>query len=308
MNYDESDDNLGNLRQDQWLRCQCGAEFLYSVRDQAFYARMQFTPPRSCKACRQIRKAQHAVRSLLLALVVLGSAAPVQAAIAVVAQTCKASTDNNTVTTDAINSTGANLIVIVKTMASNGTLHPTDSKSNTWTALTAGSVLGGALTQIYFAASPTVGSGHTFTLTETSRDPTLCILALSGAAAAPFDQETGANSAFGLTGQPGSVTPAEANSLIVQGVGFHTAQAAGISINGGYVFGGDADDYTDFAAEHKGTGLAYLIQTTATATNPTWTAGSQNTTFVMRAAVFKAAGAAPSGPPKGSLMLMGVGL
>ena len=36
----------------------CQTPFLYTEADQAFYAEKQFTPPKRCKACRQVRKDQ----------------------------------------------------------------------------------------------------------------------------------------------------------------------------------------------------------------------------------------------------------
>lgn len=49
-------DNEGE-GQDQVLKCSdCGAEFSFSGRDQAFYRERGFSPPRRCKTCRQKRK------------------------------------------------------------------------------------------------------------------------------------------------------------------------------------------------------------------------------------------------------------
>lgn len=42
---------------DQTLVCvDCQNEFTFSERDQAFYAQKQFTAPKRCKACRDIKK------------------------------------------------------------------------------------------------------------------------------------------------------------------------------------------------------------------------------------------------------------
>lgn len=42
---------------DEWLRCQdCGDEFLYSTRDQEFYAEKGFTEPKRCIPCRKAKK------------------------------------------------------------------------------------------------------------------------------------------------------------------------------------------------------------------------------------------------------------
>jgi len=43
--------------QDQLLNCSdCGAEFAFTGRDQAFYRERGFAPPRRCRNCRQKRK------------------------------------------------------------------------------------------------------------------------------------------------------------------------------------------------------------------------------------------------------------
>jgi hypothetical protein len=45
--------------QDKILNCRdCPAEFVFTAREQAFYAENNYTPPRGCKPCRDARKAQ----------------------------------------------------------------------------------------------------------------------------------------------------------------------------------------------------------------------------------------------------------
>jgi len=42
---------------DQHLTCaDCGHDFVWSAKDQAFYAEKGFSAPRRCKDCRQARK------------------------------------------------------------------------------------------------------------------------------------------------------------------------------------------------------------------------------------------------------------
>jgi hypothetical protein len=77
-----------------------------------------------------------------------------------------ASANNDTVTTSAIDTSGANLLVAVAAFLNNITANPTlsDSKSNTWTLIH--SRIHSILEVRIYAAigSPTVGSGHTITL------------------------------------------------------------------------------------------------------------------------------------------------
>jgi len=38
--------------------CDCGKDFVFRSKDQEFFSRMNFTDPRRCKPCRDIKKAQ----------------------------------------------------------------------------------------------------------------------------------------------------------------------------------------------------------------------------------------------------------
>ena len=46
---------------DQMLKCVgCGKEFLWSASEQKFFHERQFTQPKRCKLCREIRRAKAA--------------------------------------------------------------------------------------------------------------------------------------------------------------------------------------------------------------------------------------------------------
>ena len=172
-------------------------------------------------------------------------------------------------TTGAIDTSGANFLVVIisdYSAAALGTL--SDSKSNTWTALTTyqdGGV--NSRTKIYYSINPTVGSAHTFTYTGSALYPTIMAASFSGVdTTAPFDVENGeASSVPATSSQPGSVTPSQNNELLVFGVclGASTTNYSddigtpieNMNWNGGVANGGAMD---------------YQIQTTATARNPTW--------------------------------------
>lgn len=195
--------------------------------------------------------------------------------------------DSSTVTTAAINTTGANLIVVTAVFyAPGGSLTLTDSKGNTWTALTRRDSGSGVGSTLYYCFNPTVGSGHTFT--GTNNYPLLGVLSFSGADTSPFDVEAGTTGS-GSTIQPGSVTPSTANNIIVSGVGAGMTSGA-ISIDG---------SFTEPNAEAVGAAFqvscAYLIQTSATAQNPTWTIPSGGYGSSAGNAVFKATGGGGGG-------------
>ena len=122
-------------------------------------------------------------------------------AIGVVASTGKAGTQNG-VTSNAIDTTGANLIVLA--VSYYGGLGNTliagevsDSKGNTWTALTNRGSNNAGNVRLFYCSNPTVGSGHTFTASDSGGGgtyPSLFAIALSGAkTSSPFDLENGSN-------------------------------------------------------------------------------------------------------------------
>ncbi len=193
-------------------------------------------------------------------------------------------------TTSSVDSTGGNLIVVAVASYEPSTA-PTvsDSKGNTYNALTAQIVSGLHRIQLFYAEGATVGSGHTFTVTGSTSYASISVNVFSGAkASSAFDQQNGAGSG-GSPLSTGSVTPTEDNEVVVAGISMDSAPSA-LSINGGfstpavvYFAGGSA----------YGVGSAYLIQTTATAANPawSWTGGSNETAAI---ATFKAAAAGGS--------------
>lgn len=189
-------------------------------------------------------------------------------AIAPVASTIAGAASGASVTTTAQNTTGANLIVVsIAFYTGPGTgVTVTDSLSNTWTALTA-HTSSNHQTRQYYCVNPTTGASHTFTLTGPSGfSPNISMIAVSGAAASPYESDTGANSGSSsvTTIQPGSLTPAENGDLLVSGL--VSGNGASQAIN---------DSFTAVVAGTGsgavGGGLGYLIQATAAAINPTWT-------------------------------------
>lgn len=208
-------------------------------------------------------------------------------AIALVASTSGVGTDSS-VTSGSIDTTGANLLVM--NIAVDGGATPTiaDSKGNTWNALTSSTLTVKNL--MYYSIPTSVGSGHTFSNTGASNYCSLEVETFSGVHATPVDQQNGATGTGSATLATGSVTPSEDGELVIAGLGFN-ASGTTITINGGFTkthevnFGG---------GNNYGSAMAYLIQTTATAANPTWTRGANVDAMAARIVTFKAA--ASSGP------------
>lgn len=165
-------------------------------------------------------------------------------------------------TTSALNTTGANLIVVVAAYDSAATL--SDSLGNTWNGLTAYSHGSDNYTKIWYCYAPTVGSAQTFTLSISYGY--LAVAAFSGATTTPFDIENGAYTTGGVSLQTGSITPSIDNELIISGLCFGGNSSAP-SVDSGMTI---TDSTTASQNVSYGGALAYKIQTTAAAINPTW--------------------------------------
>lgn len=217
-------------------------------------------------------------------------------AFSLVAHAQAVSGNSNSVTTTGIDTSGANLIVI--NMAFDSTTTLSDSKSNTWTLLTNHN--NGSIHQrLAYCFNPTVGSGHTFTLTGSSDFPSIEVQAWSGAATSPFDQENGAG-ATGSSVTPGSITPGQDNELVVSGTAYdNTFGNAALTAPASFTVSDGNGGAGGFA---YGSTMGYWIQTTATAANPTWNANVTSGAAVAGIASFKAAAVLPGG--LGARMIM----
>jgi len=191
-----------------------------------------------------------------------------------VASTIQASSDGNGFTVSAINTAGATFIAIVLGSYS---AHPTptDSKGNTYSlAVNLSSGDGGSegnsrQISIFYCAAPTVGSGHTFTLTGTGTYAVMAVYAFSGGAGGILDQtNSSVDTNTTTTRQPGSITPSTANQLLISGIEFRTGSNAAIDSG----FATPLKSAT--TANSVGTAGSYFVQGSAAAINPTWTIDS----------------------------------
>ncbi len=185
-----------------------------------------------------------------------------------VTSTSKAGVEDAT-TTDPISTQSANLLVAAVGYNPTVTSEPalTDNKGNTWSAI--GSVNSGGTTKLrmFFLLNGAVGHGHTVTATGADSFGGVCLMAFRGSATSPLgsalsDSDAGSAS----TVQPGPLTPDNDNSLVITGLAFDANSSGAVSINGGFT----AVSTASVAATSVGSGLAYLVQTTAAAADPTW--------------------------------------
>src|SRR5262245_32762550 len=86
------------------------------------------------------------------------------------------STNGNSVTTGSLDTTGANLVVVVFSSYQGGTIvNVTDNKSNTYSNRTVYQFSGDSRVRLSYVASPSVGTGHTFTVSGSGIYPALAV-------------------------------------------------------------------------------------------------------------------------------------
>jgi hypothetical protein len=257
---------------------------------------------KACLEHRRCRRWPDAASSLLrIGLAVFGvlaASSHADAAIALVAHTATGSSGgggNDVVTSAAINTTGANLCIasVAEYTGGSGFGLPTDSGSaGAWTGLTTRTY--GIYRVRLFYKAITTSSSHTFgTSGAIGSFPSLAVACFSGVDSSPFDVEAagGGVGTGGQSVQPGSVTPTVNDELVISTLNFSSANAApppAVSV-------GTITDQVDYSQGiTQGVVLSYQIQTTAAATNPTysWVAPGW---AVATSATFKSATASSTG-------------
>jgi hypothetical protein len=199
-------------------------------------------------------------------------------------------------TSGAIDTTGAKLLVVhVSSYSGAGSVAVSDSKGNTWVPRTPQDE-GETMSQIFDCVSPTTDAAHTFTITGTGSFAAAQVEAWGNDSDVEFGGESGAD---GLT--PGSVTPDADGALVVTGVS-GSASASTYAASGFTV--SDSADYN--VSTNEGGAMAYLVQTSAAAANPTWTANSP-THACSTIAWYKATAAPPPAADHNNLLLLGCG-
>ncbi len=195
------------------------------------------------------------------------------------------------------NSTGADFLLVgmVCQVANNASIL-SDSKSNTWIEIhDASDNSGFGDLQWFYAKNALVSSSHTVTLSPPATFPptttSVVILACSGSlqTADPLDTNS-YNTTNGANGPitPGSITPAANNEILISLCEWETAGGT-VSVGSGFTI----TDQIDVGANNYGTALAYKIQTSLGAENPSWSSSVTQSQMEATLACFKAA------PPAG---------
>src|SRR6478736_1081976 len=165
-----------------------------------------------------------------------------------------------------LNTTGKKLIVI--SVSGYGAAHaPTDNLANTWIALTPRTTGPGMKNALFYCINPTVGASHTFTTNSGGGDfyPTISAAGVDGDWV--FEAESGGTPSAS-PGRPGSITPTEDGAFCFSRFG--TDSGGSYSVDGGFTLSYENNHGVNIVG-----GSAYLVQTTAAASNPgiTWNAG-----------------------------------
>lgn len=193
-----------------------------------------------------------------------------------------------------INTTGGTLAVMVVTpyidAGTNQVPVPVDSKGNTWTLAVAvpSSVPDPAshniAQYIFYSMLTSVGTGHTFSsVPGNSTYVSNEVIVFSGTAATGVLDQISAGFSHITTTSPstfqgGSLTPSVAGCVVISTQGNFGNTGTGTTLTVGSGFTLDESMVAVFAA-NTGSGVAHLIQTTATAENPTWTLASTTNQF-----------------------------
>ena len=186
------------------------------------------------------------------------------------AHTSSGGSGSATNTTSAINTTGADLIVVFLAYNLGSTVTLSDSLGNSWTGITSISD-GVTVTAImYYCHAPTVGAAHTFSVSGSNNYCSMFVEAWSGSASSgTLDQQgTTFSSSNVLSLLSTSITPAVAGELIVTGIAWGASSEASVTVNDGLTQP-DAALVTG-SGNYYSSGAAYLVQSVAAAIAPTW--------------------------------------
>ena len=208
------------------------------------------------------------LKKLLSAFLVLCLSSSQANAWTLKASTFAQSLNQNDVTTSGIDTTGADLIIIVAGWyPQGGTVKVKDSASNTWSSKT--SYFDGLFRQIQisYVFSPTTGVAQTFGSGGTGDTCTQCYAAItveawSGSTSNGNEGDKSANTGSGTSLQPGSISPA-ANDLFITGIA--AANSATGFTNGGVFTVSNQHAFTG-----NGVAIGMAHGTSSSAQNPTW--------------------------------------
>lgn len=174
--------------------------------------------------------------------------------------------------TSGVDTTGATLLVIAAGGFSNGgSVSVSDNKGNTFSTFGLKGNGSTTFTQIFYCLTPTVGTGHTVSMTGSVFMDLLFAAFGGGTFTVDSSVNTGTNNTGSSSIQPGSATPSANGDLLITSL---SVDVSGISgVGSGFTI---TDTVAYSGGNYEGGGLAYLVQTTAAAINPTWSLSAAN--------------------------------
>ena len=174
--------------------------------------------------------------------------------------------------TQTMNTTGANLLVAcVSSHHSVQNVTVADSMGNSWNLAASGTEFWDGDIRLFYSVPTATSTTHKFRVNGSDGVmASINVTAWSGAAAGPLDDTAAAAPDHAVTSiQPGLVTPSQNNEILISCLtNAHDSSNMSRSINGGFTVSGQIGfDETNYSMSIAG---AYLVQTTATDANPTW--------------------------------------
>lgn len=246
-----------------------------------------------------------------MAVLLLLVAAPVEATfthLATASMSSSASTGATTGNIDTTASGGADLIVCHAGFYNGGSEgeNPilTDSASNSWTKLETESSVSYS-SALWYKISPATSGTHNFTVSGVESYPAIQCAAFTATGTVSFEAESAGGAvtdAGPASVQPGSLTPSGDDRVFITGLMFHTSNTA--SINSSFSIG--AQD--NVGANNEGGAIAYRIQVSAGALNPTWSWSTNSFAAATMATFSDSGGGGGGGATTKHLTMLGVGL
>lgn len=174
-----------------------------------------------------------------------------------------------------------------------------DNRGNTWTRVATPITAGGTHIELWYAL--VTNANVTTTVTYSGNFSYIAVATFAGTATSSVTDgsPTGTSATFSTSVQPGSITPSQANGLLISCFGADLVGGTPV-VNAPFAFTNSIN-----TSSQQG-GLSYVIQTSAIAANPTFS-GYSTTTSMANMQAFKESGGGGGGSTFTNKLLIGAG-